>query len=464
MAKFRLVGGSAGRKFESNETSEFSKMPQINMFKPKGLFPTVLKEKANVTGFILPSFDSSLSEYDQSRVSSWEAYRDASSFDQSTGLNEFTSWFIPLGTLDDTGKYVTKGGIYQYFGNSKSTFISPSLIPGQSDPIMDLRIHIFKKRKEGDTTYIHLTERPKYNAANPKETAVWALPSTKMAYLINAYCTGSNQYDDDHTKMMNRILMLNSAAFDELIKDLDAYRPGNMTSIDPNWPDFMFGDITNPERAIKFTSQAAKTNISFTKMCLGTYDRRTGLSYVTEDLTTHPEILAGRYDLTDTDNLIHIPTYDEVVNQLVIEGTVPYNLIAEVCGKKCERMPENPENTNVDEYEASAPTVANNATTEEEDEIPGIKEAPVWTPPVQKEPVVQPTIEVKQEFKPAPVAPVAPKSDSPLTAEEEEEFKALFKRMQDTKGVGMAVQEITRYSELYGKAGAYATTLMSSVN
>jgi hypothetical protein len=28
----------------------------------------------------------------------------------------------------------------------------------------------------------------------------------------------------------------------------------------------------------------------------------------------------------------------------------------------------------------------------------------------------------------------------------------------------MAVQEITRYSELYGKAGAYATTLMSSVN
>ena len=49
MAKFRLVGGSAGRKFESNETSEFSKMPQINMFKPKGLFPTVLKEKANVS-------------------------------------------------------------------------------------------------------------------------------------------------------------------------------------------------------------------------------------------------------------------------------------------------------------------------------------------------------------------------------------------------------------------------------
>jgi hypothetical protein len=261
--------------------------------------------------------------------------------------------------------------------------------------------------------------------------------------------------------MMNRILMLNSAAFEELINDLDAYRPGNMSSIDPDWPDFMFGDITNPERAIKFTSQAAKTNISFTKMCLGTYDRRTGLSYVTEDLTTRPEILAGRYDLTDTDNLIHIPTYDEVVNQLVTEGTVPYSLIAEVCGKKCERMPENPENTNVDEYEASAPTVANNATTEEEDEIPGIKEAPVWTPPAQKETVVQPTIEVKQEFKPAPVAP---KSDSPLTAEEEEEFKALFKRMQDTKGVGMAVQEITRYSELYGKAGAYATTLMSSVN
>jgi hypothetical protein len=261
--------------------------------------------------------------------------------------------------------------------------------------------------------------------------------------------------------MMNRILMLNSAAFDELIKDLDAYRPGNMSSIDPNWPDFMFGDITNPERAIKFTSQAAKTNISFTKMCLGTYDRRTGLNYVVEDLTTRPEILAGRYDLTDTDNLIHIPTYDEVVNQLVIEGTVPYNLIAEVCGKKCERMPENPENTNVDEYEASAPTVANNATTEEEDEIPGIKEAPVWTPPVQKEPVVQPTIEVKQEFKPAPVAP---KSDSPLTVAEEEEFKALFNRMQVTKGVGMAVQEITRYSELYGKAGSYAITLMSSVN
>lgn len=462
MAKFRLVGGSAGRKFESNENSEFSKMPQINMFKPAGLFPTVLKEKANVTGYILPAFDSSLSDFDQSRSTSWEAYRDPSNLDPSTGLNGFTSWFVPLGTLDDTGKYVTKGGIYQYFGNSKSTFISPSIVPGAHDPIMDLRIHIFKKRKEGDTTYVHLVDRPKYNPADPKNTPIWALPSPKMAYLVNAYCTGSNQYDDTHTEMQNRILMLNSAAFEALVEDLDAYRPGNMESIDPEWPDFLYGDITNPTRAIKFVSEQAKTNINFTKMSFGTYNRRSGLSYETENLTSNPAILAGRFDLTDVDNIIHIPTYDEVVNQLVIEGTVPYELIAEVCGKKCERMPENPNNTTIESSHEEEPVVAKSATVavkEEEDEIPGIKEAPIWTlkNPVVKEIKYEPV--VTSVKKPAP----STKSNSPLTEKEEQEFKALYSKMAETHGVGMSVEEITRYSELFGKAGAYVSELTESM-
>jgi hypothetical protein len=442
MSNARLIGGSKGLKVSdvNNEDSpsyNANKLPQLNMFIPNGLYPTVLKEKAKVSGYILPAFDDRLSCMDKSYKKSWMSYRDSAIRDESTGNEAFTSWFIPLGELDSKN-YVTKGGIYQYFGNSKSTFISPSIADGVGDPIKDLRIHIYKQCKEGNTQFKHLVERPKYNPSAPQETALWALPSPKMAYLVNAYCTGSNQYADDYKEMKNRILMLGMAAFQDLMEDMDAYRPGNMPHVDEDYPDFMYGDITNPSKAIYFESEYIRSNINYVKLNFGNYNKRTGLTYKADDLfKLYPDALENRYDLADTTEIVKVPTYDEVVKQLVIEDTVPYELIAEVCAKKCDNFPENP---------ALATNVSSQAPEpEEEDEIPGIKEAPVWTP---KQEVV------KEEPVAAPAAVAAPAVASGLTPEEEADLKRLHKLMVETKGANMSVEDITRYSNLYIKAGS----------
>lgn len=474
MSKIRLVGGSVGLKVaESNNSYSDSRIPQLNMFIPDNLYPTVLKDKAKVHGFILPSFDSQMSEHDVAYSSSWEPYRDSATQDPISGNDAFTPWFVPLGEVDSKG-YVTRGGIYQYFCNSKSTFLSPSLDPSSSDPIKDLRIHIYKMCNAGDTQYRWMVTRPTFNPSNPQETPMWVLPAPKMAYLVNAYCTGSNPNADDYGEMKNRILMLGSAAFNALIEDLDAYRPGNVAPIDPEYPDFMLGDITNPNRAIHFNSETVSSNITYVKLGLGKYNKRTGLVYTAENLVQlYPDALEGRYNLTDTANVVNIPTYDDVVNQIILEGIVPYSLVGEVCAKKCENFPDNPDlPKEVDETPKEAPkaqpkeapkaqpkvTPKAEPDEEEEDEIPGLKDAPVWTAPVATPAAVPSPVKEKKE------EPAAAAVSTSFTEEETKEFIRLYRLMQETSGVGMSVQDITAYSNLFVKAGPDLNKLIEAAS
>lgn len=462
MSTQRLLGGSAGLKVSENSGMFDNRLPQLTMFIPKGLHPTVLKDKASVRGYILPAFDSQLSCADQAYPVSYEAYRDSAIQDETTGNDAFTPWFIPLGEVDSKG-FVTRGGYYQYFGNSKSTFLSPSLAPGVDDPIRDLRISIYKMAKKGDMHLKHLVERPKYNPSNPQETALWALPAPKMGYLVNAYCTGSNQYAEDYAEMKNRILLIGTMAFNSLVEDLDSFRPGNVEPIDPNYDEFMYGDITNPTRALYFDSETINSNITYVKLNFGKYNKRTGLQCkATNLLEQDPDVLAKRYDLADPVNVVRIPTYEEVVKQLVLEDTVPYSFIAEVCSKKCDNFPEDPSiATEVSEnvstvYEAPTPQKSSTPYApvtkpapvvqdeDEEDEIPGVKDAPVWTP--------------SSHTAWAP----AVNSDLPLSSDELKEFQALHAMMTGPESVNLTIDKINRYSHLYAKAGDQAHKLLNN--
>ena len=472
MMKNRLIGGSAALKVSGNDDqnpsySNTKRSNQLGMFHVKGLFPTMPRKGVSVKGYILPAFDSSLSAADTYRLKSFEPYRDAALQNPTTGFDAFTSWFVPLGTLNSKG-YLDKGGIYTYFGKSMSTFISPSLTwegkkafdvannnIATGDPIQDLRIYISKSTEVPADYKKRFVDRPAYNANDPKSTGIWALPSTKIAYLVNAYCTGSNPYADDYTELKNRILLLTKTTFDDLVNDLDSYRPGNLKPIDPNYPDFLYGDVTNPERAVMFTSEPAASHISYIRLNFGNYNHRTGLACKQENLLNIPGVLEGRYDLTDATDIVKIPTYDEVVKLLVDEDTVPYDLIAKVCASKCDVFPENPalatevENTAPDYEDEVQYTTPVQSKQEVEDDIPGIKEAPVWTPPAQQ---------VQQ-----PVQAAAVTNDSNLTDEELAEFARLHKIMHTTGGLGMAVPDITRYGDLFTKGGVKAIALVEKM-
>lgn len=489
MMKSRLVGGSAGLKLTSNDTSYGPKIPQLGMFLQKGLFPTILKN--NIKGYILPSFDSTLSNFDLYKKSSYESYRDSSVQDPTTGFDVFTSWFVPLGSLgsgDKDSKFVTSGGVYQYFCNSKSTFISPTinadspkyirdiLETSTGDPIRDLRIYIGTHKDKDPAmleAYNKYVVKPIFNRDNPRDTPIWALPTPKMGYLVNAYCTGSNPYAEDYTEMKNRVLLITSMTFTELLNDLDKYGPGTMKSIDPDYPDFLYGDITNPKRALMFTGQTINANISYTKLNFGTYNPRTGLVCNQTDLTAIPGVLEGRYNLTDTQNVVKIPTYDEVVKLLIDEGVVPYNLIALVCAYHCEEpFPENPD---------IVPQVSStNTVADKEDNLPGLEDAPVWTPPATnkvasktmayndpvahyvpaQEKTVTPTAPISEPSKPEVIHQSAVTSTTLLTPEEFEEFKKLHAIMQ-VNGASMTVDQINTYGSLFKKGGSELIALVS---
>ena len=484
MMKNRLIGGSAALKVSGNDDqnpgySDTYKSKSIGMFHVPGLYPTLLKKNISVKGYILPAFDSNLSFADTYRPSSYESYRTPGIQNVTTGHDAFSGWFVPLFTVTKTG-YISKGGVYNYYGKGKGTFISPSLLMETSptwkvveneqgdeviainmgDPIQDLRKYIsLSKRVPSDYVNKFVT-KPAFKAA---DTATWVLPTPSKAYIANAYCTGSNPYAKDYTEMKNRVLMFNIFQFDDLAEDLDRYRPGNLSPIDVDNPDFLYGDITNPTRALMFTSEAGSAQTAHSKLNFGKYNPRTGLVYKQEDLLTNvPGVLEGRYDLSDTENVIKIPTYDEVVNLLVSEALIPYEIVARVCASKCEKFPDNPDivtevNEPVESEGVLEEAVAQNTFTpkvkypvkEEEDDIPGIKEAPIWTPPAQ--PVQQP----------AQAAAVT--NDSNLTDEELAEFARLHKLMHTTGGLGMAVPDITRYGDLFTKGGVKAIALVEKM-
>jgi hypothetical protein len=44
------------------------------------------------------------------------------------------------------------------------------------------------------------------------------------------------------------------------------------------------------------------------------------------------DILTNRYNIGDTDEVTYIPTYQEILNYIVEDGNIPYDVIFEACG------------------------------------------------------------------------------------------------------------------------------------
>ena len=353
-----LNGGSAGLDTEIQNNETFNSMPRLSMFKIKGLYPTFPKVNNPVTGVILPAFDSNLSPADTAYSTGVSPYRDMTVRDKS-GRPAMTAWFVPLGFKPEGSKF-TKGGIYKYFGKSKSTFISPTTI-GMPDPIVDLAIWIrVQKKKYNDTTWMHLVERKEYNSQDPTATEIQALPSPQMAIMMNVISTGSNPHDDNKDKLENRILVVTDTTFTNLLDDLNAYTPAGMTSIDPAFPRYKLGDITNPNAALKFTTEKMSGNITWVHLNFGETkeDPMAGtIMFYGSQMQVTPEQLAGRYNLTDTDNVIHIPTYDDIVMQLLVEGLVPREvMLAAGINKKCRHFPSDEDvQAYIEDWNASNP-------------------------------------------------------------------------------------------------------------
>lgn len=316
---FKLVGGTAGYN-KLNETKDSNNnAKKLYMFHQDAKISAVfINKKTRLEGCILPAFDSSMDKMDTAYKSGYSPYRVPNMTDPETGCPYFSDWFMTLSG-------------YNYYGNGKMNFFSPKSV-GCADPIQDIRDYCWKLHNAGDTTYDYLLNRPE-KFGDPH-----GLPKVTQLTLLNVVCPAT--YDKDPVQgEANRILILKSAATDRMFADLNTPTPNGMENTSGDqWADiFCYGDVTNPASAIKFSVTQGKLDNNMDYACLSFGQvRLNGMQRVLSCKRTQidHQFLEGRYDLTDLDNIIYIPSYQEIVDMLVQDNLIPFELISTVCGEK----------------------------------------------------------------------------------------------------------------------------------
>ena len=326
--RLNTTGSKGYTNVQDRTYRESSGSKRIPMFNTKGASLEFLNGKTEIKGVILPAFDPTLNENDASRPVSYGSYRDMDAVN-ANGDYELSAWSVSV-----------EG--YNFMGNSMQTFISPSILR-QDDPIIDLRKYIYNLRKDGDETYMNLVERP---AKVDWREFKLALPGTQTMVLINFWGTGGNAKADDVAEKKNRVLMLKPTAWGHLMDDLNKERPASVrVPRDPEHADYLLGDVTHPDHALEFTTKAieakGRTGNTFQAVIVDFGNLVAapggGKQLNCKEVTIPENILAGRLDLADCDNVLHIPTYDEIVEMLIEDGMVPFELINLVCGPKCSK-------------------------------------------------------------------------------------------------------------------------------
>lgn len=465
MAQLFNVGSKGEEISANNGYNSSDRIPGINMFEREGLYPAFLK--SDTTGYIMPAFNYAMDRVDSEWGVSVTGYREVA--DQFPA--PFTGWYVTLGTLrkftgsDGKEKTFANSGCYHYFGNSLSTFLSPTLF-GKDDPIVDLRKWIFTEMKNGNREYAHLVERRNW----PEKDI---LPQYQVTTLVNAVCTKGGKGPDANT-LQPRVLIVPSRTWEQLKITLNEMTPGGIEPLDPVNRLYKWGDITNPEKAVKFSVRPL-TTAQGKELYFGDVTVRNGVpSLHCETGVITREQLAARVDLSGGRGEFHIPTYDEIVMLLLAEGQVPREVFTKSgVSAKCEHFPSARE---VDDYRggarpvehqpapaqsapapvtpapapvqpqpaytapapAPAPTQYNSLIQDDpEDEIPGLGTSPATTP------------------APAPAAPAAqpaaamPWASANLTPEEQAELENLYKNIKTAGAEG-----IQRMGALMAKAQA----------
>lgn len=398
--------GSVGFNTVEANSEWGSDSTRIEMFKVKDLYPTFLKANSPVRGFVLPGFDPSLDLSDAARPMSFGPYRDINLVDHKTNLPSFTDWV-----------YFVSG--YTFYGNSNSSFLSPSNI-GMVDPIVELRKHVYRLK------YNNPQEFKKYEfllSPGTKKEDKKALPNISTLALMNVWCANPNEKAKDAGVVTNRVLVLKNTAFEKLSADLNEYQPSGLSAPrDHAWPMFLRGDITNPAQALEWHistyvgSNGFQTNV----LDFGSVSMVPGGQMVFNCRAAQipAEALRGRYDLGDLDNVVHVPTTEEVINLLVEDAIIPYELICDVCGRFVDSMPEKKASA---KYPAPAAAPAQPAYPQYQPQyqpqqpaptpiaqpqaLPGIVSAPSYAQPAQPyvpQPAYQPQYQPQQQYPQQP--------------------------------------------------------------
>jgi hypothetical protein len=338
-----------------------------------GIYGGTPSKNKSFSGRILPMFDyMGTSRADPDFPKSWAPYRDKGNINQETGQPDLVAFF-------------GVGLCYSWFGNKQVSFLSPHTYKythghekrnEMTDPLSD--IHRYAKKHE-DPKIRALTEREE----NKKDAKV-ILPYPQLRYFFNFYGTSGV----DRTPK-NYVIDFSSKGFNDLCGKLGEWRPNHERVVDQDWPDYLFGDITNPDTGILIDTVALPSSpqpfngIIFTA---GSHKSSKGVQVK----PVPDEALIKRIHFYGDDMGFKIKSAQEIVDFLVEDGSVPYFLIEEVCSNYANVPPE----------PSRAKVFAGN-TAEEDEEAAYVPRNPMVSKPAPApQPVSRPVV--------APAAPPAP--------------------------------------------------------
>jgi len=303
-----LVGGSEGEP-ESNSAHPFF-FPEVKALQ--------LLSKNTYGLRLLPAYDKAMLEAgDENYKLSVAPYRDRDNIDSSNDLPKFTAWY-----------YVVTG--YKFVGNDGKHFLSPLTLHSKAqrgiDPLFDI---FFTAKNSGNPDWVKLTVKP----ATTAEGYQSVIPLPKRFGIANAVVS-----IEKTQTVENRVIVFGSMALDMLKATLNTMRPAVVASpVDPEWSDYLFGDVTSPaygawatiKKTVFNTAGMADAGFHFSSKA----NQLVGYIPWPVELASDwgQAYLAGRLNIGDTDKVTRIWSAEEELEYLVSDDFLPYELIEAAC-------------------------------------------------------------------------------------------------------------------------------------
>ena len=301
-----LIGGS-----QAETTRGFT-----HGFFHDGVVSTQFSPKKEYILRLLPAFDHSKAGTPEF-ATSWVPYRDKElPEDMTTKSPGFTSWY-----------FVVQG--YTFFGRGTHSLLSPLSFPSKGsrsglDPIFDIRQYCRKSQEPNLQALVD--DKASSKGATVPNARYYVLTNTLLMTDITSRSTE------------NQVGIFTNAAWNDFKQKL-ALRAGREDEvISPEWADFIYGDITHPEQGlsvrVKETPMDSNPNIKYAGLLLSSVDGRLD-GHQKWSITDAPDqgasVLAARYNIGDMESVTKIWDYDQILDLLVSDGVVPYEVIERAC-------------------------------------------------------------------------------------------------------------------------------------
>lgn len=306
-----IQGSQTVETQNNNIVSNFVGYYKSNIPGLKAVTPSV---KNPFKGRILPSFDLTMDTVDAAFKTGVAPYRVEDWVDANTGVQEFSEFMVSV-------------PCYAYFGKTKNKFISPSAryrwsrdlaAEDVADPVADV------------IKILDASQNPNWQALIQRNGDEYPLiPAASPRTFVNMWGLRNGERSP-----YNAIVDVSGGAMYDLKDQLNYRATTDAPGRDPKWPQFLLGDVTDPETGLVVTVSLI-TSVPQRKKFNGfIFQQNGGARHTLEQVavkSVSPEVLAARCLLLSDESVFKILSYQELVDFILEDGAVPQEAVKMAC-------------------------------------------------------------------------------------------------------------------------------------